>query len=322
VNKFIRLAISVGLLAWLASRTDWVQVGEAFGGLRPEWWLGALGLYLLSQVVSALRWRLLAGPLGFRQPLRQFAGYYFIGMYFNLFLPTAVGGDVVRAWYLDGGSGRRLAAFFSAFVDRCSGLLVLLALACVGMALCPVEVEPWIPWCVWGTAGCAAAGFCLLPVAARWTGRFARARRLWDSARLYLHHPPVLVLSTVYSLLVQVVNVVMVWMIGKGMGLSVPSAYYWVAVPMVTLLTMVPISLNGMGVREYSMVLFLKPLGVAAGTAVSLAFLWFAVYAAASLVGGGVYLFGRFPRPQVPTDHEAVTGDPDQGRAGQYKAAA
>ena len=51
--------------------------------------------------------RLLAGPLGFRQPLRRFVAVYFVGMFFSLALPTSVGGDVVRAWYLDGRSGRR-----------------------------------------------------------------------------------------------------------------------------------------------------------------------------------------------------------------------
>ena len=63
----------------------------------------------------------------------------------------------------------------------------------------------------------------------------------------------------------------------------VPGAYYWVVVPTVTLLTLLPVSLNGMGVREWGMTLFLVPLGVPAGTAVSLAFLWFAVFAACSL---------------------------------------
>src|SRR5262249_16706501 len=93
-------------------------------------WMGAVALYVGAQVVSALRWRWLAEPLGFRRPLAEFTAFYFIGMYFNLFLPTSVGGDVVRAWYLDGGSGRKLPAFLSVFVDRFSGLLVLLVLAC------------------------------------------------------------------------------------------------------------------------------------------------------------------------------------------------
>ena len=70
------------------------------------------------------------------------------------------------------------------------------------------------------------------------------------------------------------------------------------------------------------MVLFLAPLGVAEGTALSLAFLWFAVFSAVSLLGGGLYLFGRFPRPQVETEHDIVACDPDQGRARQLEAAA
>ncbi len=321
-SKKVRLVVSALLLGWLGMRTDWAQVGRVFGDLRLTWWLAAVGLYVLTQVASAVRWRLLARPLGFDQSLARFTGYTFIGMYFNLFLPTSVGGDVVRAWYLDGGSGRRLAAFLSAFVDRLSGLLVLLAIACVAMALCPADVPAWIPCSVWGTAGCAVLGFLLLPTLLRWTGRFGRIRRLTESARLYLRHPGLLAGSAGLSFLVQAANVVIVWMAGRAMGLPVPAGYYWILVPMVTLLTMIPVSLNGMGIREWGMALFLAPLGVPAGAALSLSFLWFAVFSAASLLGGGVYLFGRFPRPQVQSDHGPVRSDSDQGRAGQLKAAA
>jgi uncharacterized membrane protein YbhN (UPF0104 family) len=75
-------------------------------------------------------------------------------------------------------------------------------------------------------------------------------------------------------------------------------------VPMVTLLTLLPISLNGMGVREAGTILFLAPLGVARSTALSLAVLWFAVFTTASLLGGAVYLFGRFPKPEERTDEK------------------
>jgi hypothetical protein len=84
-----------------------------------------------------------------------------------------------------------------------------------------------------------------------------------------------------------------------------------------------------MGVREGAMVVFLAPLGVSQGTALTLAFLWFAVFAAVSLAGGLVYLFGHFPVPAVRAgadegqgDHGPVDRDPDQGRARQLKAVA
>jgi uncharacterized membrane protein YbhN (UPF0104 family) len=322
VSKKLRLAISVVLLAWLASRTEWGQVGACFAGLRPAWWLAALGLFVLTQLVSAYRWQLVARPLGFSRPLREFTGFYFIGMFFNLFLPTSVGGDVVRAWYLDGGTGRRLSAFLSAFVDRASGLLLLLGLACVAAVLCPIALESWIRYSVWGAAGCAVLGLVLLPPLARWTDRFDRVRRLSADAALYRRYPGLLAACAGLSLVIQAANVVVVWLVGRGLGAPIPLTYYWIFVPMVTLLTLLPVSLNGMGVREGGMVLFLAPLGVADSTALSLALLWFAVFTAAGLLGGGVYLLGHFPAPAVQGAHEPVGGDSDQGRAGQFKAAA
>jgi uncharacterized membrane protein YbhN (UPF0104 family) len=313
--------ISIALLSWLASRMDWEQLVRVFTQLRLEWWLAAVGLYIMTQIVSAFRWQLLAGPLGFRQPLAHYTGYYFVGMFFNLFLPTSVGGDVVRALYLDGGAGRKLPAFLSTFVERFSGLLVLLAIACVAALFCPVDA-PWIRWSVWGTGACAVVGLLALPSLTRWTGRFARLRRLTEDAQIYLSHPHLLAYATLLSLVVQAANVGVVWLTGQAMGIVVPGAYYWIFVPMVTLLTLVPISLNGIGVREGGTALFLAPLGIGETTALSLAFLWFAVFTVASLLGGGVYLFGRFSRPRVQDHHGPIDCDSHQGRARQLEAAA
>jgi hypothetical protein len=82
------------------------------------------------------------------------------------------------------------------------------------------------------------------------------------------------------------------------MGLTVPLVYYALAVPLVTLLTLVPISLNGMGLRELGMILVLAPLGVGAPQAATLSVLQFAVYSLSGLVGGAFYLWGRYPRWQ------------------------
>src|SRR5262245_36993905 len=135
--------------------------------MRIELWLAAVGMLMLTQMISAWRWQMLARPFGFECGVSRLTAYYFIGMYFNLLLPTSVGGDVMRAWYLDGGSGRRLAAFVSVFVDRFSGLLVLLSLACIGVLLLPLELPLWIPWLVWGVTLCGAA--CI--VVSLWLGR-------------------------------------------------------------------------------------------------------------------------------------------------------
>jgi hypothetical protein len=117
-------------------------------------------------------------------------------------------------------------------------------------------------------------------------------------------------------------NVVVVWFVGEALGLSVPFAYYAVFVPLVTLLTLAPISLNGMGIREAGAVLFLAPFGIDEGSALCLSVLWFFVLTAVSLSGGGVYLWGLVVRNEVLTDHDAVGSHSHQGRERQPAAAA
>jgi glycosyltransferase 2 family protein len=356
VTKKFRPLVSLGMLSWLALRTDWDQVGKVFLHLRLELWFTALGLFLLAQVASAARWHLFARPLGFQNPLRQFICLYFVGMFFNLLLPTSIGGDVVRAWYLDGAPGRRLPAFLSVFVDRLSGLLILLALACVADVLCPIALPRWIGASVWATAASAVLGLVLVPTVGRcmnareserveppppsaerpyggsWAPRSALrglssrlsalTLSLSQSLTLLFGRARLLLGTTVLSLLVQGVNVMILWLIGRAIDAPIPASYCGIVVPMVTLLTLLPVSLNGMGVREGGVVLFLAPLGISSATALSLALLWFSVFVAASLLGAAIYLWGSFSQPGEGADGPFIGRDSDQGRTRQFEAAA
>jgi uncharacterized protein (TIRG00374 family) len=335
--KKLKIVVSVALLAWLAWRTDWHQVRETFGQLRVSLWLAALGVYGVAQLCSSLRWQMLARPLGFEQPLSHFLGYYFIGMFFNLMLPTSVGGDVVRACYLDERSGRKLAAFVSVFVDRCSGLLVLLALACGAVLFCPLTLPPWVAWSVWLTLGSLLAGggavwlYCRLKLAdcrVEEYGPEAPSKlqvlksAIGNLQSAVLTQPGLLITTTLLSVGVQAANVVLVWLVGMAIGAPVPASYWWIVVPMVSLMQVVLPSLNGHGIREGGLILFLSEVGVSQSMAVSLGFLWFSVSAIAALGGGLVYLFGRFGRPEGQTDDELVGDYSDQGRAREPAAAA
>jgi uncharacterized protein (TIRG00374 family) len=344
VKKYLRLTASVALLGLLAWMTDWPRLAEQLS--RADWRLWALtvGIYLVAQVLSALRWRLLAQPLGLQGTLGRFTAIYFIGMYFNLFLPTSVGGDVLRAWYVDQGGGRKVEALLSVFVDRLNGFLVLLGIACVAaifspgvrVGLCGYEVPlAWLAWFLGASAVLGLAGVVLvsrLPLAlnrlplvgARMTGL---ARQLTTAIDLYLRHPRLLLATTLLSLGVQAANVILVWLTGVALGVPVPFAYYWVVVPLLSVASMLP-SMNGLGVREGAMVLMLTPVGVSQTAALGLAYLGRITMTAASLAGLVCYVRGGFPPPgrgelaKEQGDAEPVGGDPGQGRAGQPAAAA
>ena len=171
MNKFVRIAVSVLLLSFLAYKTDWPHVGQAFAHLRWGYWLSAVLLLAVTQVVSARRWQLLAGALGIAVRRSRIASYFFIGMFFNLVLPTSVGGDVVRAYYLTGRSGHKLPAFVSVLSDRINGFYVLLALACTTVTLQAYQLPWWIVAAVWGTSLCFCVGMAMLPWLASWGKR-------------------------------------------------------------------------------------------------------------------------------------------------------
>jgi len=330
VSKYLRIAVSAALLSWVAWKTDWVQLVEAFAGLRIDLWLAALAILVVCQLASARRWQVLARELRFERSLAQMTGYYFIGMYFSLLLPTSVGGDVMRAWYLDGGSGRKLGAFAAVLLDRLNGLLVLIVMACLAVVLSPTELPAAIVWSVWSVAAAAALGVAALPVLQRFKLVPAARRQQLQTMIQALRAPRALLEATVWSAVVQVGNVLLVWLIGLALGIAVPLSYYFVFVPMVSLLTLLPISVAGTGVREESVARFLAPLAISPTLATTLSLAWFAVFAAVGLFGGVVYLCGAYPKPvsarrdpaEVPEAHGTFSGYPDQGRAGQLDEAA
>jgi uncharacterized membrane protein YbhN (UPF0104 family) len=310
IAKNLRILITVAILSWFAWHTDWERMAHAFEHLRLELWLTALVLCLITQVIGGYRWKLLAAPLGFHGSTWQFTSYSFVGAYFNLLLPTSVGGDVVRAWFLDHGKGRRMASFISVLIDRATGLMVLLLLACVAVLLSPNTLEWWVSATVWGMAAAAVLGLASFPFLVRKSAQWSRFRRLAEGARFYLQHPRLLLGTAGLSLAIQGANVILVWLIGMAIGLSsVPPLYYWIFVPMVSLFTLLPISVNGMGIREGGTAIFLAPLGVDNSTAVCLAVLWFAVLTATSLCGGLVYFFRWFPPSSADRELKSI---PDQ----------
>jgi uncharacterized membrane protein YbhN (UPF0104 family) len=341
VKNYVRIVGCLSLAAFVAWRLDWERFGAAFVRLDLRLWLLAVGIYVGAQVVSSMRWRLLAAAIGFSGSTLRYVGYYFVGMFCNLALPTSVGGDVVRAWCLANGdearsktgpSTRGLEAFLTVFAERLSGVLMLAMLACAAAPFCPVPLRGWV-WVIVAVVGAGAVGgvYLLLRIPVP-TGRGTGFRaRLAGVAAAYRSRRRLLLGSALLSLVVQAGSVALGAVVGAALGLQVPLLYYAVMVPLVSLLTLLPVSISGMGLREMGYVMFLKPLGIDPAAAVGLGLLTFAATALPALGGGLVMMFGRFPRPsdraggvavEVRSDDDLVGGDTAQRRARQSQAAA
>jgi uncharacterized membrane protein YbhN (UPF0104 family) len=310
VGKYLRFGISALLLGVFTWRMNWSDVGEKLATLRAGFWFAAAGLWIFGIIVSARRWQIYAKELGFERSLSQYCSFCFVGLFFNLVLPTSVGGDVLRVVYLEGHSGRRWLAFVSVLLERVNGLLLLIVIACAGLLCCPFALPGWIAVCVWGSAAGALLVLAGLSAARRSSNLSPRRREqlrvlvdsLW-SPRLWRE-------TFLLSLVAQVTAVLIVWCLAIGIGLDLSFAYVCVLTPMLTLLMLLPISVNGMGVREGGMIVFLAPLGIGAEAAITLAFLLFSVGAAVSLLGGLLYLVG-------PARKTAPLATPDAGLSRQ-----
>ena len=137
----------------------------------------ALALYLVGVALRAWRWQGLLAVLGQHARLTRLTELYFVGMFFNLVLPTSVGGDAVRVWYLARlergrpAPGRATAAFLSVLAERGSGVVVLAVVACVAALLCPVPLPAWVRLAVLAVGCGLGAGVLTLALLAWWAPR-------------------------------------------------------------------------------------------------------------------------------------------------------
>jgi len=126
----ILLQFGVSALAvWLiARRVDLRESAHLVAGARAGYVVAAIALYVVGQVLSAYRWRLIGVSVGLVDSFAHYVRYYFIGMFFMFFGPSTLGGDLVRSLYLAEGAGGRVRAFNSVLFDRLNGLVVLVAI--------------------------------------------------------------------------------------------------------------------------------------------------------------------------------------------------
>src|SRR6476661_8524065 len=129
----LRLAVSAALIAWILARTPFREVGAAFRAADLRFVLLALALNLFDTLASVRRWRLLLRAQGGDAPFGSLVRSYFVGIFFNNFLPSTIGGDTVRVIDTARAGVGRARAVAIIFVDRFVGLLALVLFAALGV---------------------------------------------------------------------------------------------------------------------------------------------------------------------------------------------
>jgi uncharacterized protein (TIRG00374 family) len=303
VFDLLKVAISILLIAFLLNQIGLGQTLEVLTRANLYYLVAALALFMLTVAMRAYRWQVLLTGLGVEVPLSELTALYFVGFLFSNVLPSGFGGDVVRMYELSRSSRRGAEAVNTVLVDRFLGLIVLQAIALVGLAFGYRLVSPGvIVLTVLLFGGSLVVVWLLLNRrVAEFVGRRLQAftfltasKQAGQLQRLYesLHAYPAqaiwkaLGISFVFNVSLIAVN----YLIALALGVDISIWYFLLFVPLTSIIMMIPISLNGLGIREVGYVTLFAQAGVADSVAFSMSLLIYALSVLAGLVGGAVYI--------------------------------
>lgn len=301
----LKLVISGLLLFWALRKTNLEEVFLALSSAHLPL-LGAASLvYLFSYYIRSRRWSVLLEAQDVFTTIPVLFKSYLISIFFGNFLPSTVGGDVVRAydsWRL--GASKSVAAA-TVFVDRFLGLVTLTIFAVGGLIFSPQlssKLNVIYPWLVCGAI--VLLLLCVLfwqyshqlkKISAIAKPFSAKLQQLLDnivSAFLtFGNHKDALIKAVSWSLVVQISVISHYYLIAKALGLTVPFHNFFVIIPVATLIMMLPVSINAIGLRENAFVflLGLYNYGIARSEAVAFAWLAYAIVILQGIIGGILY---------------------------------
>lgn len=312
----VKLAVSAALLAYLVSITDMRALEARVRSADLVMLAAAVSCYVGMLGLATWRWRLLLETLGVDAPLRRLTSSYLVATFFNNFLPSNIGGDVVRV--RDGSrlTGSTAASLAVVGIDRILGFGALYLLAAGAFVLGgPVER---------GLAGARVvlAGLALLFLALGYVFfRPGVARRLMATTRLdrlpwlleqfeaaqgavhsYRASVASVALAFAASLVIQSLAVWYYVSIARALRIPLPVSAAFLMVPLCTLLQAVPISFNGWGLREGLFTLYFAQIGLPRDNALALSLVGAGLMVMLSLSGAFAWLARRHPLPAASAD--------------------
>lgn len=302
----LRILVSAGLIAVLLFRVSPSRLAGELRGIDPAWIAAAVLVFLASSLLGSIQWHVLLAAGGVPIPLRRTMSLYLTGLFFNNLLPTNIGGDVFKIYDVSRSGHDPHRVFAVTLLDRVFGItgLCLLAITASAALLALGHRGPLALYLLIFIG-------CTTPVAVLGLSRSlsSRLRRilggigLWGIGRrieLVLRHigafrdlRELLGRITLLTLAIQFLRIASHVAVARALGI-VPGPeqllYFYVFVPLLGLIMILPISLNGLGVREGAGVLLFTRIGLLEEQAFLMEFITYVVMVAVSIAGGFIFL--------------------------------
>ena len=320
----VKVGVSAALIALLLSRIDATRLWHTARGASPLWLGTAILLYLGMLAASAWRWGLLLEAQGIVFRFKSLMASFLVATFFNNFLPSNIGGDVVRVTDTAAAAGSKTLAATIVLIDRGIGLLGLVLIAAVGATTGPrlIDQGPSMGaatlWAGFVGALLMAGTAVLLPkslprllrplrvVHPEWVDE--RLGRLGGALDRFRQAPAALAWCFVGAIVVQAALVAFYLAVARSMQIPVGFIELAFIVPISFIIQMMPISVNGLGVREATFAFYFGRLGLPLESALLVSFVGAGLIMAVSLIGGLTYAL----RPGSPSETAALDAHQSQ----------
>ncbi len=246
-------------------------------------------LYIFSQVVSSVRWSFVIESLNEKMAVSELLRAYFLGMYANLFLPSIIGGDAIKAYVVSKKIGLR-KSISSIFLERYNGLMALLLISLISVLVFNRFFNAKI------IAGVVVVNiFSVISIYSLRFNIFRKYEKLknfYDDIAMF-HKSRFFARVSILSVVVQTIVIFIYMLSGLMLGIKISPIYYFAFIPIINLISFLPISFNGIGVREFSFVYFFSFANLNKLQALSLSISVFFVVIFCSLIGGVIYFVSK-----------------------------
>ncbi len=312
-NRLLKAAVSLLLFGVILWKVDLGETLGLIGSLDIASVGGVLVLALIGILISTWKWSMLLRVIRLSVSFMQLLRLFWIGVFFNNLLPGRTGGDLIRAYGVGQDARNRTKAFLSVAIDRGLNLMALFGIAILALLISPGLLPDLLRarLLTW-SAGLCAGALLVLGVGFYLSRRIGGRTRIGDllaelstvGARL-LRRPAVCLTAVALSVGYQATVILSNFTIARGLGLEVTPGVFFYLIPITALITLLPISLNGLGLREGAYALVFTQIGVTAEAAVAISIAATACMVGISLVGGILYITGP-TRMQIQPEASAA----------------
>lgn len=318
----LRLGGTVVVLALLFHFLPLEQLGASLHQVPPLLWCFVLGAYLLVHAVGVVKWRMMLNAAGARLNFAQAVRCYGGGLFGTLFLPSIVGGDVVRVGLALRLSRHRAAAVVGSVLDRLVDIAALGCLALMGLLLLPEALDSLGRKLFEEILAAAAIFFLFCVVLLLGLKKFVPLRalpfrlrrlvaRLRRALQAMMQRKHAVVQAWLLGVMIQAALVWLTAVIASGCGLHLPLRVWVLAWPLAKFAALLPITQGGIGVREAALVALVAPFGAAPALTMATGLVWEAIILAGGLLAGlASYLLARTPAagspPHVPAERASI----------------